>query len=218
VDRLARFSPLSGLIFVVLFGIGSGLWGFDQPTRDAGAAEILSFYDETSTRILIGGTISVVACFFLVWFGAVLREHLVALDGSERSGLPSMAFGGAILTVAVGLGAETINLLGAMRAEDGKLTAESAQIYFDLSIAFGYTSAGVAMAAFAAPIAMIALRTRRQLLQSLAWLAVALALAMLIPEVSLVQVLYAALLVLLATLSIRMYREGSEAAGDSRAV
>jgi hypothetical protein len=53
VDRLSSFAPLSGLIAAVLFGAGSALWGFDQPPQDAGSEEIVSFYEETSTEILI---------------------------------------------------------------------------------------------------------------------------------------------------------------------
>lgn len=207
VDRLSRLEPLSGLATAVLFGIGSAFWGFEQPPRDADVAEIVSFYEDTSTEILIGGTLSIVALFFLVWFGAVLRERLAAAEGSERSGLPLMAFGGAVLTAAVGLGAETINLAGAARAEDGELTADTAQIFFDVSFAFGYPAAGVAMAVLAAPIALIALRTHRVLLSWLAWLAVAVALVMVIPVVSLVGPLFAALVFLLGTLSVWMYRE-----------
>jgi hypothetical protein len=210
VERLARLAPLSGLAFVVLFGIGSALWGFDQPARDADPAEILSFFEDTSTRILIGGTMSVFSLFFLVWFGAVVRGLLAAAEGSERSGLPLLAFAGAVLTAAVGLAAETINMVAATRAGDGELTAESAQTYFDLTIAFGYTSAGLGIAAFAAPIAITAQRSNRRLLQWLAWVAVALGLAMLISGVSLVQVLYAALLALLGTLSGRIYRVGPD--------
>jgi hypothetical protein len=210
VYRLDRFASLSGLAFVVLFGIGSALWGFDQPDRDAGGAEILSFFEDTSNRIVIGGTLSVVSVLFLVWFGTVVREQLALAEGLDRSGLPLLAFAGAVLTAAAGLAAETINMVAATRAGDGELSAESAQTYFDLTIAFGYTSAGLGIAAFAAPIAITAQRTRRRALQWLAWLAVALGLAMLIPGLSLVQVLYAALLVLLGTLSGRMYRVGPD--------
>ncbi|MGH2980695.1 MAG: hypothetical protein ACRDKV_01450 [Solirubrobacterales bacterium] len=192
---------------MILFAAGSAIWGFEQPQRDAEVAEIVSFYEETSTEILIGGTMSIVSVIFLVWFGAVLRGWLTQAEGAERSGLPLVAFGGAVLTAAVGLGAETINMAGAMRSEDGELTAGTAQVYFDVSFMFGYPAAGVAIAAMAAPLAMIAVRERLVLLSSLSWLAVAVALVMVIPPISLVGPLYAVLLVLGGTLSVWIYRQ-----------
>lgn len=211
VDRLSRFAPLSGLITAVLFATGSAIWAYEQPPRGAGTEEIVSFYEGTSTEILIGGTISIVAMLFFVWFGAVLRERLAAAEGSERSGLPLMAFGGAVLTAAVGLGAETINMAGAMRAADGELTTDTAQIYFDVSYALGGPSAGVAIAVVAAPTALIALRTGRVLPRWRSWLALLVALAALttavLPAVLLV---FLIAVPLLGAFSVRLYREGSD--------
>ena len=209
MDRLSRFAPLTGLVATLMFAVGNAIWAFDQPPRDADAQRLLSFYESTSTEIVIGGTVSAVSLFFLVWFGAVLYEWLSGAEGARRSGLPLMAFGGAVLTAAVGLGAETINLVAAMRADDGELTAEAAQIYFDVSFMFGYTAAAVAMAALAAPIALIAMRAGRSLTGWLAWSVVAVSVVMLIPQLSLLR-LFAVPVVLLGTLSGRMYRLGPE--------
>ena len=84
--RMARLAPLSGLAFVVLFGVGSAIWGFDQPDRDAGTEELVAFYADSSTEILIGGSLSLVSIPFLVWFGAVLRDRLAAAEGAKPSG------------------------------------------------------------------------------------------------------------------------------------
>jgi len=209
VDRLSRLAPLSGLVAALLFGAGNAFWAFEQPQRDAGPAEIVSFYEGTSTGIVIGATLSIASLLFLVWFGAVLGRWLARADGAEQSGLPLMAFGGAVLTAAVGLGAESINMAGAMRAEDGQLTPETAQIFFDVSYALGYPAAGVAIATMAAPIGVIAMQSGRMLTGWLAWYSVAVGLVMLIPQLSIV-LLFIAPLVLLGTLSGRMYRVGPE--------
>jgi hypothetical protein len=209
VDGLSRFAPLTGLVAAVTFGAGNAVWAFEQPARDTGADRLLSFYEGNSTEILIGGTISLVSLFFLVWFGAVLYQWLSNVEGAERSGLPLMAFGGAILAAAAGLGAETINMAGAMRADDGELTAEAAQIYFDVSFMFGYTAAAICMAVLAAPIALIAGRTGRPLTSWLAWLVMAVSIVMLIPQLSVLR-LFAIPVILLGTLSGRMYRVGPE--------
>jgi hypothetical protein len=214
VDRLSRLSPLSGLIFAVLFGAGSGLWGFEQPSRDAGTKQIVSFYKDTSTEILIGGTMSIISVLFLVWFGAVLRECLAAAEGSQRSGLPLVAFGGTILIAAVGLGAETINMAGALSADDGRLTGDTAQIYFDVSYSLGAPAAGVAIAMIAAPVALVALRTGRLLRPLGAWVALLLAIAALTPAMLTPAFLLVYLLavLLVAAFGVHLYRVGP---GDS---
>jgi hypothetical protein len=209
MDRMSRFAPLSGVLTVVLFGAGSAIWAFEQPDRNAATGEIISFYEGTSTQILIGGTMSIVSVLLFVWFGAVLRERLVAAEGSERTGLPLLAFAGTVITAAVGLGAETINMAGALSAEDGQLTADTAQIYFDVSYALGAPSAGVGIAMVAIPTAVIALRTGRPIGHWAAWAALlvglaALTPAMLTPAFALVTALA---LLLLAGLSVRLYRE-----------
>jgi hypothetical protein len=211
VDGLSRLAPLSGVVTVVLFGTGNAIWALEQPERDAGTEEIVSFYEGTSTEILIGGTISLLAIPFFVWFGAVLRDRLAAAEGSERSGLPLLAFAGTVLAAAVGLGAETINMAGALSAEDGQLTADTAQIYFDVSYALGAPSAGVAIAMVALPTGVIALRTSRPVGPAAAWAALLVGVAMLTPLMltPAFGVLFLLALLLLTGLSVQLYREGS---------
>lgn len=208
MDSLARFAPLSGLVAVVLFGAGNAIWAFEQPPRDADTEELISFYEGTSIEIVIGGTMSIIAVLFFVWFGALLRERLVAAEGAQRTGLPLVAFAGTVVTAAVGLGAETINMAGALSAEDGQLTADTAQIYFDVSYALGAPSAGVGIAMVAVPTALIALRTGRPIGPWGAWTALlvglaALTPAMLTPAFGLVTLLG---LLLLAALSVQLWR------------
>lgn len=209
MDRIAKLAPLSGLATAVLFGAGSAIWAFEQPDRGAGTDEIVAFYEDTSTEILIGGTISLLALLFFVWFGAVLRDRLVAAEGSERSGLAITAFAGTILVTAVGLGAETINMAGALSAEDGQLTADTAQTYFDVSYAFGAPAAGVAIAMVALPTAVIALRTGRPVGRPAAWIAIAVAVAALTPVMltPAFAIPFGLALVFLAGLSVALYRD-----------
>lgn len=216
MDRLARLSPLSGVIAAVLFAAGSALWGFDQPAQDAGSEEIVSFYEETSSEIMIGGTVSIISLVFVVWFGAVLRERLAAAEGSNGSGLPLVAFAGIVLIAAVGLGAETINMAGAFSADDGQLTSDTAQIYFDVSWAFGAPAAGVAIAMVGLPIGLIALRTGLVLRQWSAWLVIVLALVTLTPLMwtAAFQYPFSLAVLLLAALSVRLYQQGSQTSSE----
>lgn len=206
---IRRIAPLSGLAFAVLFGVGSGLWAFDQPSRGAGTGEILEFFENASTPILVGGTLSVGSLVFLVWFGAVLRERLDAADDSGGSGLPLVAFAGALLLGAVGLGAETINMAAALSAKDGQLTGEAAQIYFDLTYAFGAHGAGIAIAVMVLPVGITVLRTGRVLPLWAGWLAVVLGVVLLTPAMlnrTAFLVLYASAVVLAGVLSVHLYR------------
>jgi hypothetical protein len=216
VDRLDRLAPLSGLIFAVLFGVGSAIWGLEQPARNAGTDEVVSFYENSSTEILIGGMMSIVSVLFLVWFGAVLREHLAAAERTERSGLPLLAFAGTVLTAAVGLGAETINMAGALSADDGQLTGDTAEVYFDVSYALGGPSAGIAIAMIAAPTALTALRTGRLLRPIAAWALLLVALTMVTPAMltGALPFLFGVFILLVAALSLRFYREGSQGSDE----
>jgi hypothetical protein len=209
VNAIDRLAPLSGLAFVVLFGVGSGIWGFDQPDRDAGTKELLAFYDDSSTEILIGGTLSLSSIPFLVWFGAVVRDRLAAAEEPARSALPSVAFAGALVLAAVGLGAETINMAGALSAEDGQLTADTAQVYFDVSWALGAPAAGVGLAMLIAPVAVVALGTGSVLpSRATAWATLLVALVFLTPIMltPAYQAPYAVVLMLMALFSVSLYR------------
>ena len=204
---LDRAAPLSGLAFALLFGLGSGLWAFEQPARGAETAEIVSFFQGTSVQILIGGTMSIISLIFLVWFGAILRDRLAVAEGSQSTGLPLLAFAGTVLTAGVGFGAETINMAAALNAEDGQLSGETAQVYFDLTYAFGAHAAGVTIAMVAIPIGLTALRTRQIVPPPAAWLALIFAAAMLTPAIfnrAAFLLLYSMTVVLFAALSIHL--------------
>lgn len=210
MDRLSRYAPLSGLAAAVLFGGGSSVWAFEQPAQDAGSRELIAFYKDNSTEILVGGTMSLVSLVFFVWFGAVMRERLQAAEGGAASGLPLVAFAGTVLGAAMGLAAETINMAGALSADDGQLTADTAQVYFDVSWAFGAPAAGAAIALAAAPVGVIALRTGRLLRPWSAWVTLLMSLTMLTPLMWTAAFQYPAALavLLLAGFSIQLFRAG----------
>jgi hypothetical protein len=210
MDRVHRYAPLSGVAFVVLFAVGSTLWALDQPAIGADPSEIVDFYRGTSARILVGGSLSLVSIAPLVWFGSILRDALTEAESDHPTGLPLTAFGGILLVCAVGLGAETINMVGAVRAEDdGGLSPGAAQTYLDVSSAFGYWSAGAALAVVAASTAVVAIRTDRILSRRFAWATLALAAALMTPVLitSTGKFAFSLPLLLLAAISISIYRE-----------
>jgi hypothetical protein len=133
---------IAGLGAAVLFGVGSALWAFEQPDPGAPVREIVAFYTDTSARIIAGGSLSLLSIALFVLFAsgvrAILREH----EGDDL--LATAAFGGALLAMAAGLGAETINMVGALRAEDGSLTPELGRALFEISCVLGYNGVGLA--------------------------------------------------------------------------
>jgi hypothetical protein len=139
--RSRRLTWIAGLAAALLFMAGSGIWALDQPTAGASDEEILSFYSDTSTRIVIGGSLSLVAIALFTVFASGLRLILRERDVDDLFGLT--AFGGIMLLLAVGVGAETINMVGAMRAADGDLSAELGRAVFEISYVLGYNAAGL---------------------------------------------------------------------------
>lgn len=204
LGAVRRTTGLAGLGVAVLFGVGSALWAFDQPPAGAPAAEIVDFYTDTSGWIIAGGSLSLLAIALFVFFAsgvrAILREH-------ENDDLfATAAFGGAILLLATGLGAETINMVGAWRADDGQLTPELAQALFEISYVLGYNAAGVGIGIFLLAVAAVALRAHALMPRWLALTVLVIGLAFLTP---LSRFLLAPSLLLLAIASILLLRNSA---------
>ncbi len=125
--RLAtrRTTGLAGLAVTVLFGAGNALWAFEQPDAGAPTRAIVAFYATNSARIIAASSLSLITVAAFVLFASGIRTILRELEGDDL--LATTAFGGALLAMASGLGAETINMAGALRAHDGQLTPELAR-------------------------------------------------------------------------------------------
>ena len=205
-----RITGLAGLGVVALFGVGNALWAFEQPDAGAPVEEIVAFYADTSTEIVIGGSLSLFAIALFVLFAsgvrAILREH------EDEDLLATAAFGGALLAMAAGLGAETINMVGALRADAGQLTPELGRALFEVSYVLGYNGAGVGIGIFALAIAVVALRSRALLPRWLALLLLVLGVAFITP---LCRFLLGPSILLLAVVSASLLiPSASDAPGD----
>jgi hypothetical protein len=196
-----RTTGLAGLGAAVLFGVGNALWAFDQPDAGAPVRVIVAFYTDTSARIIAGGSLSLLSVTLFVLFAsgvrAILREH----EGDDL--LATAAFGGALLLVASGLGAETLNMVGAWRADDGQLTPELGRALFEISYVLGYNAAGVGIGILLLAIAVVALRVRALMPRWLAILLLVVGLAFVTP---LSQFLLAPSILLLALASVQLLR------------
>ncbi len=205
-----RVTGFAGLGTAILFGLGSALWAFDQPSAGAPAREVVAFYADTSTGIAVGGSLSLFAVALFVFFAsgarAILREH----EGEDL--FATAAFGGAILLVVAGLGAETINMVGAFRAEDGQLTPELGRALFEISYILGYNAAGVGIGIVALAVAAVALRSKTLMPRWLALLLLVAGLAFITP---LSRFLLGPAVLLLAVVSATLLRAPSPGAASN---
>jgi hypothetical protein len=126
-----------------------------------------------------GALLSLISIAMFVVFASALRGVLIELEGDEL--LANVAFGGAILGLATGLGAETINMAAALRAGDGQLTGSLAQALFDISYVLGYNAAGIGIGLLTLSIGAAALRAKAMLPRWLAVVSLALGAALLTP-------------------------------------
>ena len=152
-----RQAGISGLVAALTFGVGSAIWGLEMPSDGTPVNEVLAWYEDTADRIVIGGSLSLLAIAAFAFFAAAMRELLVEA-GAERV-LATAAFAGAGLGMAAGLGAESINLIAAMRAQDGDLTPELVQPLFEISQILGSTASAVGMGLFGMAVGAAALTT-----------------------------------------------------------
>ncbi|MEA2157756.1 MAG: hypothetical protein QOD66_136 [Solirubrobacteraceae bacterium] len=207
-----RTTGVAGLAVAVLFGGGSALWGFEQPHSGASARAIVGFYTDTSARIIVGASLSLLAIALFVLFASGLRAILRELEGDDL--LATTAFGGGLLTVAAGLGAETINMVGALRADDGQLTPELGRALFEISYVLGYNAAGVGIGIVLLATAAVALQTRAVLGRRLALLTIVAGLAFMTP---LSRFLLGPSVLVLAVVSAKLRRAAEpEAASPTR--
>jgi hypothetical protein len=205
-----RTAGVSGLAVVALFATGTALWGFEMPDPGASAAEVHAFYADASGRIVAGASLSLLAIAALVVFASAFRSVLAAADGSVAA---ATAYGGALLAAAAGLGAETINMAGALRAADGSLGPGLGRALFEVSYVLGFNAAGVGLGVFGLASAAVALRSGAVLPR---WLALVTALtgtALLTP---LSQVVLAPSVALLALIAAALLREPGPARSSSR--
>lgn len=203
-DAARRQAGLSGLAVAVLFGGGSALWGLDMPSGGTRVDEVLDFYRDTADRIVVGASVSLLAIAAFVWFAAAVRQVILDAGGDEV--LATTAFGGAILGMAAGIGAETINMAAALRAQDGDLSAPLAQTLFEVSQILGSVASGVGAGVFAVATGVAALRTSGALPRPIALVVLVIGIALLTPLVYVNVVAGAAIVLLTAVIAVPMLR------------
>lgn len=207
-----RTTGLAGLGAAILFGAGSALWVFDQPSAGASTTRILAFYTTASERIVAGAIISLIAIPLIVFFAcgvrAILREH------ESEDVLAASALVGGLLLCGAGIAAETLNMVAAQRASEGRLGPSLGRALFESSYVLGYNAAGVGVGILILAIATVALRSNALLRRPIALSLLILGCAFLTP---LSPYLLPVSVLLLAVGSMRLLRTPSGEAASSAA-
>jgi len=197
-------AAITGLAAGILFAVGNAIWGLDMPKDGAPVAEVLSFYDETADRIVIGGSISLISIGLFAVFAAAFREVLV--ERGVDAALANVVLVGGAMGAAIGVGAEGINLMAALRAQDGDLTPALGQSLFEISQFFGSAGAGIAMGVFAVATGAATWRTPGVLPRWVAAFCIVVGLVLLTPLAHINVVAGIALIVLSIEIPLQLLR------------
>jgi hypothetical protein len=206
-----RCAGFSGIAVAVLFAAANVLWALDWPEAGAPAAEVADFYRDTSDRIVVGASLSLLAIAIFVLFAAAMRKLLTEAEGDDL--LATTAFGGAVVGMAAGVGAETINMVGALRARDGELSDALAQSLWEIARVLGSTAGGVGVGVFTLATAAVALRTGLVLPRWLALVTAVVGIALLTPVSYVGEATGGAVVVLTLMISVSLLRRPVEKAG-----
>lgn len=197
-----RVAPLSGLAFVVLFGLGVVIMGYYDfmPEPD----QIVGFYSESPARLMTGAYVGMLASVFLLWFAGSLRRSIRSrVEGSER--LAVIAFGGVVFAaVTVVLGLVAISYPAERVMIHGSIDPGAATALFDLSSGLLGSALAIGLAAAVGGYGLAQLRDEK-IPTWLAWVNLILALGLVSP----VNWAVIALGILwLPMVSVSMYRRG----------
>jgi hypothetical protein len=80
---IARWAPLGGALYVVLFVVGVSIMFSGIPDSDAAPAKVIQYFSDSGHRNKenIGWVLVGLGVFFLLWFIAALRRAVVNIDG-----------------------------------------------------------------------------------------------------------------------------------------
>jgi hypothetical protein len=107
---LERWAALGGVLYVVLFVVGTIFLVGDEPSGDASPGEVVRWYADSGHRhrIGIGWVLVGLGLFFFLWFLAALRTTLLRLVGDGF--LVTLATIGGAVYAALALAGIAVNM------------------------------------------------------------------------------------------------------------
>ena len=114
---LARWASLGGILYVILFIVGTILLFSGEPNSDAAPAKVIAYYSKSSHRdkIAIGWVVAGLGIFFFLWFLGALRQATRRLEGGDGFLTAMTTIGGtvyatlAFAAIAVNMGIRTMS-------------------------------------------------------------------------------------------------------------
>lgn len=189
--RLARYAPLTGVVFAVLTFIAF-FSGGETPDANASPAKVIVYYTQHRSEIETSAVLVAFAFLFAVFFAGALAGYLRRNGAS--AGLTGLVIGGAVL-MAVGAGilagveyglAHNLHYVGAQTAQT--LNILNNQLFLPLVI-------GGCVIGISSGLAILATRS---LPAWLGWVAIVLGIAAAIPPIG----FFALLVLLVWTLAV----------------
>jgi hypothetical protein len=114
---LARWAALGGVLYVVLFVIGTILLFDGAPNSDASPARVIAYYRDSGHRdkIMFGWVVAGLGIFFFLWFLASLRQAVRRVEGGDGFLTALTTIGGvvyatlAFAAIALNVGVRTMS-------------------------------------------------------------------------------------------------------------
>jgi hypothetical protein len=115
--ELARWAALGGILYVVLFIIGTILLFDGPPSSGASPARVIAYYSDSGHRdkISIGWVVAGLGIFFFLWFLSSLRRAVRRFEGEDGFLTALTTIGGTIYAalafaaIAVNMGIRTMS-------------------------------------------------------------------------------------------------------------
>jgi hypothetical protein len=178
MTRPERWLPLTGVVAVALWIIGVFVLENASPGGDASPDEILAYFDDDAASIFTGAFLFSLGTAFFVWFLGSLRAAFLAAEG-QPGRLTAVVFAGGVGKAVFDMGVMGGFVAGALAADEADpLAPEAAQTLFFVDDAF-FIGAEFMAFVFMAAAGVLSL-TRRALPVWLGWLAVLIALGLLV--------------------------------------
>jgi hypothetical protein len=116
-DDLARWAALGGILYVVLFVIGTILLYDGTPDSGSSPARIIAYYSDSGHRdkLSIGWIVGGLGVFCFLWFLSALRRTVRRLEGEDGFLTALTTIGGAIYAtlafaaLAINMGIRTMS-------------------------------------------------------------------------------------------------------------
>jgi hypothetical protein len=176
-ERLAPFDGIAAVAFwfagvLILQGPA------DQPDTNASPARALVFFKTEENAILLGTFLFMVGTLFFLWFLGLVRMRLADTEGgSDR--VSSIAYAAGVATAVSLLVMPAVHAAGAI--QNDHLSADAAQVYLGINVAFFY-AAELSAAVFLLALGLVSLATRA-FPSWLAWISLVLTVWLLIPPI-----------------------------------